>query len=660
MGSRILAGRYELSDKIGEGGMAVVFKAKDRLLNRHVAIKILKPEFTKDPVFIESFRRESQTAAGLVHPNIVNVYDVGKEGNIYYIVMEYIDGKPLSELIRESGPLEPRRAAAIAKQAASALAEAHKHQLIHRDIKPHNILLTSDGVAKISDFGIAKALSTGTLAGSGKETVMGSVHYFSPEQARGGYVDEKSDIYSLGIVLYEMLTGKVPFDGDTAVAVAVKHMNEDIVPPSTHNPDIPADLEDIVMRATSKLQINRYRSAEEMITALNFIKYSKPVAPLASAGGRSGASDPSAAAQEGEGGAENADGATGKKSKKAKKKVAIRPEKMALAVLAILLAIPASGFIYKAMRGGGGEQSVVQVPDLVGLTYEEALEALEPNDLQLDIDMELPSNIYEDGLIMSQTPKAEADVKKGTTVRVNISRGQVDGTVPSIVGKPLSGAKYILETYGYKVSSVSEIHSDDVPAGIVISQKPAKGTVLAAGGTVSLQVSLGPEFGEFEVVDLRGKSLEEAEMILESLGLSVGAVTYIANAYIEEGHVVSHNPGPGTVVLEPIEVDLVISKSASTPAPVPPQPGGEEGEMNSVAIPLDFSKASKEDFLLTVNVADGVFDPRTPINKEPRSRSDGSEVISVSGAGRNGVVKVWYDNDLVYNLKVDFQSREVI
>ncbi|MFA7502858.1 MAG: protein kinase, partial [Anaerovoracaceae bacterium] len=318
MGSRILAGRYELSDKIGEGGMAVVFKAKDRLLNRHVAIKILKPEFTKDPVFIESFRRESQTAAGLVHPNIVNVYDVGKEGNIYYIVMEYIDGKPLSELIRESGPLEPRRAATIAKQAASALAEAHKHQLIHRDIKPHNILLTSDGVAKISDFGIAKALSTGTLAGSGKETVMGSVHYFSPEQARGGYVDEKSDIYSLGIVLYEMLTGKVPFDGDTAVAVAVKHMNEEIVPPSVHNPDIPADLEDIVMRATSKLQINRYRSAEEMITALNFIKYSKPVAPLASAGGRNGASDPSVAAQEGEGGAENADGAAGKKSKKAK------------------------------------------------------------------------------------------------------------------------------------------------------------------------------------------------------------------------------------------------------------------------------------------------------------------------------------------------------
>ena len=225
MGSRILAGRYELIEKIGEGGMAVVFKSRDRLLNRYVAIKILRPEYTKDESFIDSFRRESQIAANLVHPNIVNVYDVGKEGNIYYIVMELVEGKALSEIIKEEAPLEPRRAATIAKQIASALSLAHKHQLIHRDVKPHNILITSDGVAKIADFGIAKAVTQDTFVEGGTEAVMGSVHYFSPEQARGAYVDEKSDIYSLGIVLYEMLTGKVPFDGDTAVAVAVKHMN---------------------------------------------------------------------------------------------------------------------------------------------------------------------------------------------------------------------------------------------------------------------------------------------------------------------------------------------------------------------------------------------------------------------------------------------------
>ena len=275
MGSRILANRYELIERIGEGGMAVVFKARDRLLNRMVAIKILRPEYTRDSLFVESFRRESQIAANLVHPNIVNIYDVGKQGNIYYIVMELIDGKPLSTIIREQGPLDPRWAADIAKEVASALSLAHKSQLIHRDVKPHNIMITKEGIAKITDFGIAKAVSRDTFVGEQKDAIMGSVHYFSPEQARGAYVDERSDIYSLGIVLYEMLTGRVPFDGETAVEVAVKHMNEQMVPPSRIKPDIPKDLEDIIMKATSKLQTGRYKNADEMITALNFVKFSR-------------------------------------------------------------------------------------------------------------------------------------------------------------------------------------------------------------------------------------------------------------------------------------------------------------------------------------------------------------------------------------------------
>ena len=273
MSTRLLAGRYELIERIGEGGMAVVYKAKDRLLNRFVAIKILKPEFTKDMKVIESFRRESQAAASLSHPNIVNVYDVGKEGNIYYIVMELIEGNVLSDIIREEGALEPRRAVAIAKQVASALSVAHKNQIIHRDVKPHNILITKEGVAKITDFGIAKAMSSSTMTANQTGTIMGSVHYFSPEQARGGYVDEKSDIYSLGIVMYEMLTGKVPFDAENPVAVAVMHMNEEITPPSQVNPSISPDVESIVMKATAKYQVNRYKTADEMITALSLVNY---------------------------------------------------------------------------------------------------------------------------------------------------------------------------------------------------------------------------------------------------------------------------------------------------------------------------------------------------------------------------------------------------
>ncbi len=665
MGSRILAGRYELLEKIGEGGMAVVFKARDRLLNRHVAIKILKPEFTKDMVFIESFRRESQTAAGLVHPNIVNVYDVGKEGNIYYIVMELIDGKPLSEVIKEEGALDPKRATTITRQIASALAAAHKHQLIHRDVKPHNIMLTAEGVAKITDFGIAKAISTGTLVGSKQEAVMGSVHYFSPEQARGGYVDEKSDLYSLGIVLYEMLTGKVPFDGDTAVAVAVKHMNETMVPPSKINADIPADLEEIVMKATSKLQINRYKNADEMITALSFVKYSKPVAGLPAEAGRhaSGAADNNSkltngdALQEEErtGRHNTADANKGKGKNKGKKKVVFHPEKLTIIILALILAIPVSGLIYKAIMSSGGEKEI-KVPDVVGMTQELAAETLTPAGLVLEIDMELPSSVYAEGEIISQSPKAEAVVKTGSIIRVNISKGEVDGMVPGVEGKPLSGAKYILETYGYKAGTVTGANSDNVPAGIVISQKPEKGTVLGDGGSVNLVVSLGPEFGEFDVIDLRGMTLTQATSSIESMGLSVGAITYTENASVEEDCIISHSPGPGTVVTEPIEVDLVVSKGSGAADPTDPE---DIPDTDSVEITLDFSLAENDEFLLTVNVADGVSDPRTPISKQPRTKDDDSEVITVTGAGRNGTVKVWYDNALVYDLTVDFVNGEI-
>ena len=272
MSNKLLAGRYELIEKIGEGGMAVVYKGKDRLLNRYVAIKILRPEYTKDEQFIESFKRESQASARLSHPNIVGVYDVGKEGNIHFIVMELIDGKVLSEVIKEKGRIEYKEAISIIRQVASALSLAHKNQIIHRDIKPHNILITSTGVAKLADFGIAKAVSAATIVG-GSSKIMGSVHYFSPEQARGAYVDERSDIYSLGVVLYEMLTGHVPFDGDNPVSIALMHINDPIPPLTKEVPAIPPQLEKIVNKATEKYQSNRYKDVDEMIRDLDDIEF---------------------------------------------------------------------------------------------------------------------------------------------------------------------------------------------------------------------------------------------------------------------------------------------------------------------------------------------------------------------------------------------------
>ena len=272
MGTLVLAGRYEIIEKIGDGGMALVFKARDRQLNRFVAIKILKKEFITDQIFVENFIREARAAASLLHPNIVTIHDAGKDRDIYYIVMEYIEGRPLSDLIAAEAPLDYKRCIRIAKQVASALYLAHRNNIIHRDVKPHNILMTLDGTAKITDFGIAKAVSDGTIIND-SGVIMGSVHYFSPEQSRGQYVDEKSDIYSLGIVLYEMITGQVPFDADNPVTIAVMHMNDTIIPPSRLVKGVPPGLDQIVMKATAKFQSDRFGNIEEMYKALDNVNF---------------------------------------------------------------------------------------------------------------------------------------------------------------------------------------------------------------------------------------------------------------------------------------------------------------------------------------------------------------------------------------------------
>ena len=264
---RLLANRYEILEKIGSGGMATVYKAKCHVLNRYVAIKILRDEFTTDEEFVKRFEVEAQSAASITHPNIVSVYDVGVDGNLHYIVMELVKGKTLKDIIvEEKGPLPWKWSVNIAIQIASALETAHKNHIIHRDIKPHNIIITEDGVAKVTDFGIAKAVSNSTITAFG--TTIGSVHYFSPEHARGGFTDEKSDIYSLGVVMYEMLTGRVPFDADTPVSVALKHMQEEPIAAIVANPNIPIAVNDIIMKSLKKDPNLRYQNATAMLIDL--------------------------------------------------------------------------------------------------------------------------------------------------------------------------------------------------------------------------------------------------------------------------------------------------------------------------------------------------------------------------------------------------------
>ncbi|WP_324823718.1 Stk1 family PASTA domain-containing Ser/Thr kinase [Sinanaerobacter sp. ZZT-01] len=655
MSSRILAGRYELIEKIGEGGMAVVYKARCRLLNRFVAIKILKPEFTKDVKFIESFRRESQAAASLVHPNIVNVYDVGKEGNIHYIVMELIEGRVLSDLIKTEGPIEIRKAVSITKQIASALSLAHKSNLIHRDVKPHNILINQDGVAKITDFGIAKAVSSGTIVGKQTETIMGSVHYFSPEQARGGYIDEKSDIYSLGIVLYEMVTGKVPFDGENPVAVAVMHINDEMVPPSELVSDIPADLEEIILKATNKYQVNRYKSAEDMLTALNLINYNSIGKSAAHSKGKAKESTivmpPIKNAGLLKENQLNNDAMGEKdeekmaKEKGKKKKFKLNKVKFAAIVIALFCAIPISGFLVNGIRSMLEPDEVV-VPDLKGYTFEEAEKKLEELKLVLEKGNEVYSSDYDEGCIVSQSPEEDMKIKEGAKVQVNISKGMQSGTVPNLVGKTLSEAEFVLETYGYEKGSVKEDYSD-YAKGVVFEQSPESGSEADSGTKVSFKVSLGSKTEEVEMPNLKGLDFDRAKDQLTKYKLSLGNPSYDSSSSFAKNQVISQSIDAGKMVEEGTSVDLVISS------------GEEEasGKQGTVDLTISYSNAKNELLWLTVIVSDenGVS---TPISREQRNRSDGSSIVSVSGEGK-GTITVMFDNEVEQRLNVDFATGDL-
>lgn len=655
MSSRILAGRYELIEKIGEGGMAVVYKARCRLLNRFVAIKILKPEFTKDMKFIDSFRRESQSAASLAHANIVNVYDVGKEGNIHYIVMELIEGMVLSDVIKQQGPIEARKAVSIAKQIAAALSVAHKSNLIHRDVKPHNILINQDGVAKITDFGIAKAVSSGTIVGKETETIMGSVHYFSPEQARGGYIDEKSDIYSLGIVLYEMVTGKVPFDGENPVAVAVMHINDEMVPPSKIVPSIPADLEEIILKATDKYQVNRYKSADEMLTSLNLINYNSTGRTASHSSGKDKSST-IVMSKVRNNGVASAKGATagkeirGKEDKMAKekgkkKRFKINKVKFAAILLALLCAIPASGFLMHGVQAMFSPKEVT-VPELKGYTYEDGQKELEKLGLLIEKGSEVVSSDYDEGCIVSQTPEAEMILKEGAKIRVNVSKGMASGTIPNLVGKSLSDAKFILETYGYQNGSISEDYSD-YAKGVVFHQSPSFGEEAVSGAKVSLKVSLGKENKEIEMPNLKGLDVDRAKDQLNKNKLALGNSSYETSSSYAKNEIISQSVDPGKMVIEGTAIDLVISS------------GEEEAneKAGSVDLTISYSEANNPIFWLTVIVSDEIG-VSTPISREQRDKNDGSSIVSVSGEGK-GTITVMFDNEVVQRLNVDFVTGDL-
>ncbi len=592
--SKLLAGRYELIEKIGEGGMAVVYKARCRLLNRYVAIKILRPEFTKDGPFLESFKRESQAAAGLQHPNIVSVYDVGKEGDINFIVMELIDGRPLSDIIREEAPMNYKRAIEITRQVASALGLAHRNNIIHRDVKPHNIMITRDGTAKLADFGIAKAVSNSTIMANETNRVIGSVHYFSPEQARGAYVDERSDIYSLGIVLYEMLTGQVPFDGENPVQVALMHINDEITPPSQLVSGIPPALEKLVMKATDKFQSNRYKNTDEMIEELGNIDFvTKMVGDsILAASDIEEFQEKNRLKQRQNQELEDEifeDMKPQKKKEKKQKPVKsvkaddddrpARKSKKPLIIAAVVIGVIAltGAILFASGFFGGG----LKAPDLEGKTTDEAKAILEEMGLEMEVDEQtISSEDIEEGKIAAQDPRKGEKVSKGDTITVILSNGKPNGQVPSVVGMNYNSERSLveatLENAGYELGVVHEVESD-AEVGEIISQDPGFGSDLKKGSKVDITISKGTD--KVAVPPLTGLTLDEAREALEKAGLHMGQPKYEESTVYAKNIVIGSSPGEGTKVENGSTVIITVSKGEPvvTP-PEPPENNGDEGD----------------------------------------------------------------------------------
>mgnify|MGYP000316219981 FL=1 len=537
--------------------MAIVYKAKDVVLNRNVAVKVLRDEFTTDNEFIRRFETEAQSAARLTHPNIVSIYDVGVDNGIYYIVMELIQGKTLKEIIvEENGPLPWKWSVNVAMQIAAALDMAHKNNIIHRDIKPHNIIITEDGVAKVTDFGIAKAVSNSTITAFG--TTIGSVHYFSPEHARGGFTDAKSDIYSLGVVMYEMLTGRVPFDADTPVSVALKHMQEEPVPPIELNLNIPEVVNKIILKALKKDPMERYQTSMELLQDLK--------EALKNPNGDFVEDNYDATARTQKISLDDYENMRGKETNQNKKDENkfikwIKEHKKLSAILGLIL------LFFIAFAGTMVVLNItnpkeVDLPNVVGLTKEEAQKQIEDAKLKFEVDKEEYNKDVEENHVISQDPtyfEKYHSVKQGSTVKVVISKGTEKATVPKVVGMKQDDAVKALEDANLKAEVVEET-SKKVQAGYVISQDVDENTEVSAGDSVKIHVSKGTGIKQLTMVNVVGQDADSAKSTLEGMGLKVN-ITY-ATSTADNGKVSKQSVAEGKTVDEGTTVTLTVNKVA--------------------------------------------------------------------------------------------------
>jgi eukaryotic-like serine/threonine-protein kinase len=555
----VLSKRYELRDQLGAGGMAEVFLGRDKVLGRKVAVKTLLGQYAGDPHFIERFRREAQHAAALNHPQIVSVYDTGSDDGTHYIVMEYVDGKTLREIVREEGPLLPERVAEIGADVCAGLAYAHEHGIVHRDVKPANIMVTASGAVKVADFGIARAVSSDTVTQTAM--VLGTAQYFSPEQAQSAPVDARSDIYSLGVVLYEMLTRQVPFTGSSPVAIAYKHVKEAPVLPSRLNPDVPASLEAIVMKALAKNPDNRYQSAGEMREDLLRALHGRPVEATPVLSDSTGMISPlsdETIVLERRGvplvrGVQTPEG---------------RRRRTGLILLGIII-LAIIGVAIWALLGIIGTSKILPVPNVVGLSLGQAQQRL--TELKFNVVIADPehSDKYAVGKVIRTDPPGGTKLQQGKTVTITGSSGPLLVKMPDLVGKSEAQARELIRKAGLQLGKISRQSDERVARGRVISQSPSSGAFVQGATKVDLVISSGKPL--VAVPDVTGFSESDARNTLENRNLKVQVVRESQLTCTQPvGYVCRQDPQGGSQVAEGSTVTIFVASEDTQPSSPPP------------------------------------------------------------------------------------------
>lgn len=679
----ILGERYEIIEKIGAGGMSIVYKARCNRLERYVAIKVLREEFAKDEVFLKKFRSEALSAASLSHPNIVGIYDVGNDQGLHYIVMELVEGETLKDFIMKQGPLPSKVVLEYGLQILGAIRHAHRKQIIHRDIKPQNILITHDKILKVTDFGIARAVDSSTIVAAGN--AIGSVHYFSPEQAKGKYINETSDLYSCGIVLFELATNKLPFEADSHVSIALKHINEEITHPSTIVGDILPGLEQIILKATNKLQEHRYQSAEEMMHDVKEVLSNPDYVIAAVTTEEEIEHTILLTPQETEFIRENSKNVepVASPTPEVKEEVLAPLEeddedneispvyKVLVAVGAILGTLVLVGIIaYGAffLMPSWTAPKHVAVPKVVGQTVDAATALLDGKDLLIEVVGTEESEEVDPGTILRQDPEKEDVVKPGTTVKVIVAKGieVVEVEVPDVEGLSIGDAQDKLEKVNLYGKTEREYH-DEIEAGKVIKQGVKAGSKVEAGEVIILTVSNGPEIIYTIVPNLYNLSEADAKLSLRNAGLELGKITTAEHDTVPEGYVISQTIPANSQLEKGKTIDIVISLGKpEEPVPEEPAPGEDEEAPEEPSIdetPTQVTKPyilaaprdnSKEEYHVVITFESDQGGSYTVFEKQVK-KEQFPLPIEITGSGK-GQLNVYFDAVEEYNDPIDFNE----